>query len=145
MFNKKRINFSPSDYVTHMVVCNNQLVLGMRNKVRRMDLIHPENFDDIDLQKSTGEKVKIYELFLDRMGKHLLVSLINPEIEGPTENVYLFHSSKKPQHCSKMKGHVISAVAWNPLIVNDNTTGVLLVGTTKGMFAVTFIINLSLV
>ncbi|KAG8181524.1 hypothetical protein JTE90_014254 [Oedothorax gibbosus] len=132
MFSKKRINFSPSHSITHMKVCSNKLVLGMRNKIRRMDLENPDNYDDIDLMKITGEKTKIYDLFLDRMGHHLLVSLVNPENDYPMENLYLFHSSKKVQHCSKMKGNIISAVAWNPQQTSDNMTGVMLVGTTKG-------------
>ncbi|XP_042895877.1 vacuolar protein sorting-associated protein 18 homolog [Parasteatoda tepidariorum] len=133
MFTKKRINFNPSDSITHMTVCNNKLILGMRNKIRRMDLNNPDNYDDIDLQKGASERVKIYELFLDRMGKHLLISLVNPGNEGPFENLYLFQSSKKAQHCNKMKGQVISSVAWNPLGSTDNSTGILLIGTTKGL------------
>lgn len=134
MFSKKRINFSPTDYITHMTICNNQLVLGMRNKIRRMNLESPDIYDDIDLQKSTGERSKIYEMFLDRMGNHLLISLVNPDNEGPIENLYLYRTSKKIQHCSKMKGHVISSVAWNPKnSPNNNTSNLILIGTTKGL------------
>ncbi|GIY21182.1 vacuolar protein sorting-associated protein 18 homolog [Caerostris extrusa] len=133
MFSKKRINFSPSEYVTHMVISNNKLILGMGNKIRRIDVTQPENFDDIDLQKSTGEKARIYELFLDRLGDNLLISLIHPENNGPLENILLFRTSKKLQQCGKMKGHIISSVAWNPQNSSDNTTGFILIGTTKGL------------
>lgn len=40
-------NFSPTDYITHMAICNHQLVLGMRNKIKRMDLMNPEVSDGI--------------------------------------------------------------------------------------------------
>ncbi|GFT12641.1 vacuolar protein sorting-associated protein 18 homolog [Trichonephila clavipes] len=135
MFSKRRIDYSPSDYVTHMAVSNGKLVLGMRNKIKRMNLQQPDSFDDIDLQKSTGEKARIYELFYDKFGNNLLISLIHPESNSALENVLLCGTSKKPQHCSKMKGHIISSVAWNPLISKDNasgTTGLILVGTTNG-------------
>ncbi|XP_054719566.1 vacuolar protein sorting-associated protein 18 homolog [Uloborus diversus] len=133
MFSKKRIPYSPTDHVTHMAVCNLQLVLGMRNKIRRMDLAQPDKYEDVDLQKLTNEKGKIYELFLDRQGNHLIISLVNPENDGPTENLYLTRVAKKPQHCTKLKGHVLSAVAWNPLLGYENTTGMILIGTTKGL------------
>lgn len=46
IFNKIRMNFNPSDKITHMAVSNNYLVLAMaNNKLFRIDLYQPDKHD----------------------------------------------------------------------------------------------------
>ncbi|XP_076366787.1 vacuolar protein sorting-associated protein 18 dor isoform X3 [Tachypleus tridentatus] len=137
IFKKQRINFSPTDAITHLTVSNNQLVLAMKNKcLLRINLLQPDQPDEIELLRSLGEKnssVRIYQMFLDLSGKHLLVSFVSTDTQGPFDNFYLWKGSRKVQQASKMKGQVISAVAWNFENTNESTTGSILLGTTKGL------------
>lgn len=49
IFSKVRINFNPSDKITHVAVANNYLVLAMANNVLfRIDLTHPEKHEGKD-------------------------------------------------------------------------------------------------
>lgn len=133
IFCKQRIDFSVPDSITHLVVSNNQLALAMKNKICRIDLKHHCDMHDTDLTRLYGQKTRVYDMFLDLSGKHLLISLVMGDNQTPLENVYFFQTSQKPQVVSKMKGHIISAVAWNYENTNENTTSNILVGTTKGL------------
>lgn len=46
IFSKVRMNFNPSDTITHMAVASNYLVLAMANfKLFRIDLVNPDKHD----------------------------------------------------------------------------------------------------
>ncbi|KAK3612565.1 hypothetical protein CHS0354_024553 [Potamilus streckersoni] len=126
VFQKKKINFKPEEPVTHLVVCNNFLVMAMSNgQIMRLDLDHPDGEDKVEIHKSGEDKV--YKLFLDPTGRHLIISMESQE------NVYLSRNSKKTRSIAKLKGHLIESVGWNWQNVNDNTTGAILLGTSKGL------------
>lgn len=138
IFIKERINFSPVEPITHFVVCNQKAVVAMKNKVLLwIDLKKPQQPEEIELSRTLGNKTcylsRIYNMYLDPNGKHLLISLFSSENQGPLDNLYYYSGSHKVYQASKMKGHVISAVAWNYLNSNESTSGNILVGTTKGL------------
>jgi hypothetical protein len=50
IFSKKKVNFSPTDRVTHLAVSNELLVLAMANKVLlRIDLQQPDKHEGNDV------------------------------------------------------------------------------------------------
>ncbi|XP_052234264.1 vacuolar protein sorting-associated protein 18 homolog [Dreissena polymorpha] len=126
IFCKKKINFKPEDSITHLVVCNNFLVLAMKHGVlMRLDLEHAEDTDKVELFKPGEER--IHKLFLDPTGRHVIISLES------MENSYLSRNSKKPKPITKLKGHHIDSVGWNWQNEQENTTGSILLGTSKGL------------
>ena len=80
------------------------------------------------------------DLFLDPTAKHCIISVVFNESQSSAENLYL---SKKVIQTSKMRGHIISAVAWNYRTdkPNVNTTSNILIGTTKGLIFETELVS----
>ncbi|WAR03107.1 VPS18-like protein, partial [Mya arenaria] len=116
----------PDEPITHLVVCNNFLVLVMNHGVlMRLDLEHADDTDRVELFKPGEERV--HRMFLDPTGRHLIISLESQE------NLYLSRNSKKPKPIAKLKGHHIDSVGWNWQNANENTTGAILLGTSKGL------------
>lgn len=137
IFKKHKIMFKPTDPISHLVAANNIVVIGMKNKtLMRIDLVDAEHPEDIELSRSLGEKsyqAKLYQLFLDPKGQHIIVSLVISSNSGHFSNLYIGPGSRKPQELTKAKGHVISAIAWNFGNRSDDSTSFILVGTTKGI------------
>lgn len=134
IFRRQKTSLKPTGAVTHLVVSNNQFILAMKNKTLfRIDLQHPERPDEVDVSEKTSG-CKIYKIFLDPTGQHLLLSFSLREGEQTINAAYLPRSSKKHKFCNKMKNSqgIITAVGWNPLNTKDNTSGSILVGTNKG-------------
>ncbi|XP_077526342.1 vacuolar protein sorting-associated protein 18 dor [Haemaphysalis longicornis] len=138
IFKKTRITFTPQCPITHLVVSNQILVLAMANKcLLRIPIVTPNNPHEVDLSRSLGDKghaAKIHQLFLDPMGRHLVVSVVHSDGEVSFDNCYLHQTAPKAQSLAKLKGHVISAVGWNyDNPPESNSTSFILVGTTKGI------------
>lgn len=134
IFKKQRTDIRPPDLITHMAVSNSQLVLAIANKtIFRLDMQHPEKPDEVDIsEKAFGAKVR--HLFLDPSGHHLLISLATKDGDPNIDNsIYLSRMSKKAKVGNKMKGHVVTAVAWNYANMKETTTGPILLGTSKGL------------
>ncbi|PSN40464.1 Vacuolar protein sorting-associated protein 18 [Blattella germanica] len=130
MFSRQRVNFSPAERVTHLVVCNELLVLTMAHGVLlRIDLRQPDKPDEIELPKFC----KLSDLFLDPLGHHLLISLAPRGSDTPAELLYLSRKAIKLKQPSKFKGHEVTAVGWNFANESDVTTGPILLGTSKGL------------
>ncbi|CAL1534740.1 unnamed protein product [Lymnaea stagnalis] len=125
IFNKKKVTFKPPDSITHFVVSNNFLIMAMSSNILlRLDLEHPDQPDEVELPKSVVDKV--YKIFLDPTGRHLIISMTSQE------NFYISRNWKKPKPIVKMKGHLIECVGWNWQNANNNTTSAILLGTNKG-------------
>ncbi|XP_053213595.1 vacuolar protein sorting-associated protein 18 homolog [Panonychus citri] len=135
IFKRHRINFQPEDVITHLAVSNNQMILAMMNKkLLRIDLMNPDQPIEIELAQFLGDKsqlAKLYQVYLSPSGKHSLLSFAS-DLKNltPFDNLYL---SKKIHQASKLKGHLITALAWNFLNEKDNTTSNILIGTSKGL------------
>ncbi|KAL4225031.1 Vacuolar protein sorting-associated protein 18 like protein [Mactra antiquata] len=126
IFSRKAIDFKPESPITHLTVCDNFLVMAMSGGIlMRLHLEHPEDSERVEVFKA-GED-RIHKMFLDPTGRHLIISFES------TENVYLSRNSKKPKSIAKLKGHHIDSVGWNWQNANDNTTGAILLGTSKGL------------
>ncbi|XP_071119989.1 vacuolar protein sorting-associated protein 18 homolog [Mytilus edulis] len=126
IFSKKKVNFKPPNPITHLVVCNNFLVMAMSSNILlRLDLEHPEQPDEVEIPRAVEDKV--HQIFLDPTGRHFIISMES------TENYYLSRNSKRPKPIGKIKGHHIDSVGWNWQNANESTTGAILLGTSKGL------------
>lgn len=126
IFSKKKVNFKPPNPITHLVVCNNFLVMSMNSNILlRLDLEHPEQPDEVEIPKAVEDAV--HKIFQDPTGRHLIISMES------TENYYLSRNSKRPKPIGKIKGHHIDSVGWNWQNANESTTGAILLGTSKGL------------
>ncbi|KAK7206413.1 Pep3/Vps18/deep orange family-domain-containing protein [Myxozyma melibiosi] len=117
-----------------MAVSNNILYLAVTSgRILRIDLNNPQDIDDVELPKlkapGTGS---VREIFLDPTGSHLLVTT------STAENFYLNARSPRAKHLSRMKGNIISAVAWNPSEPSSSTKEIL-IGTADGKVIETYI------
>ena len=133
IFSKQKVNFSPTDHITHLAVSSELLVLTMANNVLlRIDLRQPDKPEEIDLGKYVSH-LRLSGIFLDPLGQHLLLSLSPRHPEAPAELLYLSRKANKPKQPSKSKGHEVTAVGWNFGNDSDMTTGPILLGTSKGL------------
>jgi len=126
LFSKQRIQFKPPDPITHLRVCSNNLVLAMAsNLLLRIDLQNkPDQPEEIEITKSVEDAV--HNLFLDPSGNHCIISMASTEV------FYIAKNSKKPRSLTKLKGHLIDSVGWNMDSFSPNSTGEILLGTSKG-------------
>jgi vacuolar protein sorting-associated protein 18 len=84
------------------------------------------------------KNLKIAKLFLDPTGCHLLISAlpvapVAPNTTQTAELYYLNKNSQKPKQISKFKGVEITAVAFNYENLSEQTTGSILMGSSKGL------------
>jgi len=126
LFSKQRIQFKPSDPITHLRVCSNNLALAMASNILlRIDLQNkPDQPEEIEITKSIEDSV--HNLFLDPSGNHCIISMTSTEI------LYIAKNSKKPKSLAKLKGHLVDSVGWNTDSVSATSTGEILLGTSKG-------------
>ncbi|XP_076043113.1 vacuolar protein sorting-associated protein 18 dor [Oratosquilla oratoria] len=133
IFSKLRVSYPPPHPVTHLVVSNNHLVLAMANKeLIKIDLQQPNLLEEVDLSK-LALQAKIHKVFLDPTGQHILVSISSKDGSTAVDTIYLPWSNGKPKSTSKLKGYLVTAVAWNRRNHSENLTGSILVGTSRGV------------
>jgi hypothetical protein len=141
IFCKQKVNFSPTDRITHLAVSSDLLVLTMANNVLlRIDVQqHPVNCQEFELGKYMSH-LKLSGLFLDPLGHHVLLSLSPRNAETPAELLYLSRKTSKLKQPNKFRGHEVTAVGWNFGNDSDVTTGPILLGTSKGLIFETEIV-----
>eukprot|EP00656_Telonema_subtile_P011843 TRINITY_DN15907_c0_g4_i2.p1 TRINITY_DN15907_c0_g4~~TRINITY_DN15907_c0_g4_i2.p1 ORF type:complete len:1063 (-),score=256.58 TRINITY_DN15907_c0_g4_i2:63-3251(-) len=100
-----------------VAVSSNTLVIATENSyIIRLDLGGHQSWREVEISRRPEDS--IYDIFLDPSGSHLLISFSHGE------TYYLHSSASKPRPLSKLKGFMVSAVAWS-------SKG-LLVGTSDG-------------
>ncbi|KAF5280506.1 hypothetical protein FQA39_LY18028 [Lamprigera yunnana] len=133
IFGKAKMNFNPSDKVTHVAISNKYLVIAMANSMLfRMSIQQQDQQDEISLIKYTAT-CRLTNLFLDPTGAHLLMSFVPKTPEGTPELVYLSQKSNKLRPTTKFRGHEFTEIGWNHSNESDITTGPILLGTSKGL------------
>ncbi|KAF5295166.1 hypothetical protein FQR65_LT10554 [Abscondita terminalis] len=133
IFGKARMNFTPSDKVTHVAISNKYLVVAMANDMLfRMSIHHPDLQDEISLSKFT-KTCRLSNLFLDPTGVHLLLSFAPKVPRTMAELVYLSQKSNKLRQITKFQGHEFTEIGWNHNNDSEVTTGPILLGTSKGL------------
>ncbi|KAK3737231.1 hypothetical protein QZH41_010859 [Actinostola sp. cb2023] len=116
----------PPSNIADLVVCNNTVVVALTtNIIMRIDLLNPSEIDSVEISRRMDDTV--YKIFLDPTARHLIVCMNSQEL------YYLARNSKKPKPLTKLRGHLVSAVAWNKSKLTESTTQTILLGTTKGL------------
>ncbi|CAB4425152.1 unnamed protein product [Rhizophagus irregularis] len=111
-----------------MSVSNEILVMALEtNHILRIDLQQAHDVEDIEIPRKS--EVKIYKIFFDPTGRHLLITT------EQGENFYLFEKWKKAKVLSKFKGIIIESVGWNRFngSSSDTSTKKILIGSRNGM------------
>ncbi|XP_034830412.1 vacuolar protein sorting-associated protein 18 homolog isoform X2 [Maniola hyperantus] len=133
MFSKQKMNFNPSDLITHVAVSSDFLVLAMANgKLFRLDLKMPDQHEEIHYAKFVQPNSKLTAIFLDPLGYHLLMAFAARNKEGSPELVYLHRKSIKLKPVTKSKNYEVTEVGWNYENKSLTTTGPILLGTSQG-------------
>ncbi|XP_068631710.1 vacuolar protein sorting-associated protein 18 homolog [Battus philenor] len=133
MFSKQKMNFNPSDLITHVAVASDYLVLAMANgKLFRLDLKMPDQHEEIHYAKFVQPNTKLSNIFLDPLGYHLLLAFAARNKDGNPELMYLHRSRSKLKSVNKSKNYEVTEVGWNYENKSSSTTGPILLGTTQG-------------
>ncbi|CAG4937283.1 unnamed protein product [Parnassius apollo] len=133
MFSKQKMNFNPSDYITHVAVASDYLVLAMANgKLFRLDLKMPDQNEEIHYAKFVQPNTKLSNIFLDPLGHHLLLAFSARNKDGNPELVYLHRARSKLKSVSKSRNYEVTEVGWNYENKSSSTTGPILLGTSHG-------------
>ncbi|OXU27272.1 hypothetical protein TSAR_013576 [Trichomalopsis sarcophagae] len=135
IFIKQKVNFMPSEKISHMCVSSNFIVISMANHILlRIDMKHPDKPEEIEISKYIGN-LRLSGLFLDPLGQHLIITAIPKQGDNTSaaEIFYLHRKTTKLKQASKFRGHEITAVGWNYANTSETTTGPILLGTSKGL------------
>ncbi|VVC86567.1 vacuolar protein sorting-associated protein 18 homolog isoform X2 [Leptidea sinapis] len=133
MFSKQRMNFNPSDLITHVAVSSDYLVLAMANgRLFRLDLKMPDQHEEIQFSKHVQPSSKLTSLFLDPLGHHLLLAFSARSKDGNPELVYLHRKSTKLKSVSKSRNFEVTEVGWNYENKSLTSSGPILLGTSQG-------------
>ena len=76
---------------------------------------------------------QIDRAFLDPLGAHLALTLKPTGSESLPDLIYLNNKSQRIKSSSKIRGNLVSAIAWNNVNESENVTGTILLGTTRGL------------
>ncbi|XP_041978717.1 vacuolar protein sorting-associated protein 18 homolog isoform X2 [Aricia agestis] len=133
LFSKQKMNFNPSDLITHVAVASDYLVLAMANgKLFRLDLKKPEQHEEIHYTKYVQPNTKLSQIFLDPLGYHLLMAFAAKNKDGNPELVYLHRNNSKLKSVTKSRNYEVTEVGWNYENNSTATTGPILLGTSQG-------------
>lgn len=146
LLKRQKVEFHPDEPITHLSAGKNHVAIATRDKSISIITTSDGKQTDCDLNLYLRNRIiqaKIYKLFLDPTGKFTFISLAYATDNQPLENLLFV---KRLQALPRLKNHLISAIAWNyPRTVcsnhnsnvNDNgspnSTGTILLGTTKGI------------
>ncbi|KAI8059195.1 Pep3/Vps18/deep orange family-domain-containing protein [Gongronella butleri] len=123
IFSLDYVQFQLPATLVDMAVSNNILVIALDTfRILRIDLDNP-----LEIARKPGDGA-IERLFFDPTGRHLLITTEHGE------NYYLYEKWRRTKHLSKLKGIVITSVAWNKqATLADPSTKEILLGTKKGL------------
>lgn len=145
LLKRHKIDFNPDELIAHLTAGKNQVVIATKDKKILVIDTTSSTQSDYDLARYLGNKfiqAKVHKIFLDPTGKFTLISLTYAADNQPMENLLYV---KRIQPLPRLKSHIISAVAWNhPKTTSPessaNSTGTILLGTTKGLILQTELI-----
>ena len=135
IFGRRQVQHVPPHPVIHLVAASGKIVMVLANKsIQRVDQTAADaSVETIDLAKTIGLKCKPYAAFLDPTGTHLVISLKPTSEDMMPDLVYLSRKSTKPKMSTKIRGHLVTAIGWNPLNKSESSSNSVLIGTTMGL------------
>ncbi|XP_066913841.1 vacuolar protein sorting-associated protein 18 homolog isoform X1 [Clytia hemisphaerica] len=126
IFKRERFSFRPNSKIVDIDVSNNLMFIGLEsNHVKRIDILHPNETDTIEVSKKSGDSIR--KLHLDPSGNHLLIAMKSGEV------FYLGSSNKKARSLEKLKNLEMECVGWNKISATEISTGQILLGSRKGV------------
>lgn len=143
---RHKIDFSPDEPITNLVAGRNHVAIATKEKKILIVDTTSSKQTECDLYRCIGSRLsyaKIHRLFIDPTGRFTVISLANAADGQPLENIL---HVKRCQILSRLRGHLINAIAWNhPRTAtdsnNENSTGTILIGTTKGLILQTELVH----
>lgn len=140
MLERHKVDFTPDEPITHLAAGHNQVVIATKDKKILTIDTRSSKESYCDIARYLGNRLaqaKVYNLFLDPTGKFVLISLAYAADNQPLENLLYVN---QVQALTRLKNHLISAIAWDfpktgtiSTTTNTNSTGTILLGTTKGL------------
>eukprot|EP01132_Coremiostelium_polycephalum_P007999 gene7999-9842_t len=122
MFNLERVDYRPNG-IQAMLVSNEKLIIAtVHSHIIRLDFKSPNDLEEIDFTRKPDER--IYKIFLDPTGNHLIISMEN-------EEVYYLHSSWKKPKLQKWKVNLIDSIAWD-VPSESSPVQTILIGNNRG-------------
>ncbi|CAO3627960.1 unnamed protein product [Mucor hiemalis] len=128
LFSLQYVQFQLPAVLIDMTVENNILAAVLDNfRILRIDLDNPLEVDVVDISRKPSAS-KVTKLFLDPTGRHIIVTT------DTGDNYYLFHKWRRTKELAKLKGVVITSIAWNKLAdLSSSSTREILIGTNNGI------------
>lgn len=146
LFKRSKVNYTPDEPITNLVSGRNQIAIATKDKKISVIDTSTSEQTNCDISRYLGNRImqaRIHKLFIDPTGRFVLISLAYAADNQPLENLLYV---KQVQPLPRLKNHLISAVAWNHPKTNasasttSNSTGTILIGTTKGLILQTELI-----
>lgn len=138
LLKRHEVELTPDEPITHLAAGRNLVVIATKDKKIACVDTSSSKQTDCDLVRYLGSRLlqaKLHKLFVDPTGRFTLISLVQASDNQPMENLLYV---KRLQALPRLKSHIINAVAWNHPKAsntdnNSNSTGTILLGTTKGL------------
>ncbi|KAL7317653.1 tethering complex subunit [Mucor circinelloides] len=128
LFSLQYVQFQLPATLVYMTVENNILAAVLDNfRILRIDLDNPLEVDVVEISRKPSSN-RVTQLFLDPTGRHIIVTT------DSGENYYLFHTWRRTKELAKLKGTVITSIAWNKRAsLSSTSTREILIGTNNGI------------
>lgn len=138
LLKRSKVDYTPDEPITNLVSGRSQIAIATKDKKISVIDTSTSEQTSCDISRYLGSRLlqaRIHKLFMDPTGKFILISLAYAADNQPMENLLYV---KQVQPLPRLKNYLISAVAWNHPKTNSssntsNSTGTILLGTTKGL------------
>eukprot|EP01130_Rhizamoeba_saxonica_P012344 TRINITY_DN5188_c1_g1_i2.p1 TRINITY_DN5188_c1_g1~~TRINITY_DN5188_c1_g1_i2.p1 ORF type:complete len:926 (+),score=184.08 TRINITY_DN5188_c1_g1_i2:22-2778(+) len=122
IFVMKDVEYQPTSKIIQLINRDSAVIIAQEpSTIIRLDLLDSFDLESISIAKG-GDK--IYKIFLDPSGYHLIICLESED------NYYLHKDSPRPRALNRLRGIKIESIAW---VTSDSSTASLLFGSSKGM------------
>ncbi|KAI8094681.1 Pep3/Vps18/deep orange family-domain-containing protein [Thamnidium elegans] len=134
LFLLQYVQFQLPATLVSMTVENNILAAVLDNfRILRIDLDNPMEVDVVEISRKASDS-KVTQLFLDPTGRHIIVTADNGD------NYYLYQKWRRTKELGKLKGLMITAIAWNKYAnISSSKTREILIGTSNGVVYETYL------
>ncbi|GJQ72360.1 dor [Trypoxylus dichotomus] len=132
IFKKIKKNLTIPDKITHVALSNKYLFVASSGGILLRINLSNSDQEEISLTKYTSSG-RLTNLFVDPTGNHLLLTFTPNNVKDSPELYYLPRRPNKLKSTTKFRGHEFTEIGWNHYNTSPNTTGPILLGTSKGL------------
>ncbi|KAG1222547.1 hypothetical protein G6F35_005228 [Rhizopus arrhizus] len=128
IFGLDYVQFQMPAKLIDMAVSNNILIVALESsRLLKVDLDNPLEVEEIEITRKQSDG-KISKIFFDPTGRHLIITTDHGE------NYYFYEKWRRTKPLPKLKGVVITSIAWNKqATLTDPSTREILIGTKNGL------------